>query len=154
MTAQTTQTWVIMANDRPQGVHIGTESGAKAACQDLARKHRQECCAHMSMQSYRAAWYWRTYAVRHTGEETRTSWTEVRNALFNLDVDAPEVPDDVLDVMREHVEPTLDPEVLLVDQLRQLDTIDARRAGESLRHALRELPDHIAAEFLLALTED
>lgn len=101
--------------------------------------------------------------VYHVGAQLRPStvplapadlWSGVRGALFDLDVDAPEVPDDVLDVMREHVEPTLDPEVLLVDQLRQLDTIDARRAGESLRHALRDLPSHLAAEFLAALTED
>ena len=67
MTTQDTA-WVIMSNDRPQGVHLGTEAEADAACRRLATEHYQECCAHMSMQSYRARWYWRTYAVRWGGD--------------------------------------------------------------------------------------
>ena len=150
----TTQTaWVIMSNDRPQGVHLGTEWEAEIACQILARKHRNECCAHMSAQSYRAREYWRTYACPLT-EERGASWTDVRNAFFNLDESDDAPPDDLLETMAEYVLPTIDPEPLLVDLLRECDSIDARRAGESLLHALRELPCHIAAEFLAALAEE
>ena len=152
MTSQTA--WVIMANDHPQRVHLGTEAEAEAACQRLATEHRNAWYAYMGEQSYRARWYWRTYAVRHTGERDASSWAEVRNAFFNLDDSADAPPADLLETMTEYVLPSLDPQSLLVDRLRGCDSIDARRAGEHLLHALRELPGHIAAEFLAALAEE
>lgn len=59
-----TTAWVIMANDRPRGVHLGSKVGAQAACERLRKEHYMNTCScgqTMSRQAYRAIWYWRVY---------------------------------------------------------------------------------------------